>query len=273
MLLSVCDRRLSGGAAEDEGRGQAARVPAGGDPADLDPRGVEAWDWPSVRRAQHPAARVHGEPAHRVGYGWGDLYGHKGRNAQGPGLPTPRGSEFSTHGDGSIVFLQGAEEGFTGHATLSEPVRKLRETRSLDDGSSRAPCRLDHLIRSPLAHAAFEPSGVEHIPSVESWLVCRGPCQGRLRPVRALVGVAFAAGVDSHCVATVELGDFHEPFRGKIGRGSWHVAAIELVETGARERALLQRRPKTDARTPRVRPHPHPSRSPDYVAPDHLGIT
>src|SRR5215204_4404065 len=272
MLLSVCNRRLRGGVAEDEGRGQAARVPADGDPADLHPRGVEAWDRLSVRPAQHPAARVHGEPAHRVRYGWRDLYGHKGRNAQGPGLPTSRWSAFSTRGDPSIVLLQGAEESFTGHATFSEPVRKLCEARSLDDGSSRAPCRLDHLIRSPLAHAAFEPSGVEHIPSVESWLVCRGPCQGRLRPVRALVGVAFAAGVDSHCVATVELGDFHEPFRGKIGRGSRQVTAVELVETGARERALLQRRPKTVACTPWVRPHPHPSRSPDYVAPDHLGV-
>ena len=79
-------------------------------------------------------------------------------------------------------------------------------------------------------------SGVEDIPGVESWLVCRGPCQGRLGPVRALVGVAFAAGVD-HGVAAVELGDLHEPFGRKICRGG-QVAAVELVETGARERAL-----------------------------------
>jgi hypothetical protein len=102
--------------------------------------------------------------------------------------------------------------------------------------------------------------------------VCSGPCQGRLGPIRALIGVAFAAGVHSYGVAAVELGDLHEPFGRKIGGGSRQVAAVELVETGAGECALLQRRPKTVARTPRVRPHPHPSRSPDYVAPDHLGI-
>src|SRR5215213_8010856 len=66
--------------------------------------------------------------------------------------------------------------------------------------------------------------------------------------VRALVGVAFAAGVDSYGVAPVELGDLHEPFRGEISGGSGQVAAVELVETCAGECALLQRRPKTVAR-------------------------
>ena len=67
------------------------------------------------------------------------------------------GRGMSIRNGGSIVFLHGAEEGFAGHATFSESIRKLREGRSLDDGSARAPCFLDHLFRGPLAHAAFEP--------------------------------------------------------------------------------------------------------------------
>src|SRR3712207_4400649 len=112
MLLSVCDRRLRGGAATDEGRGEAARASADGDPADLDPRGVEAWDGPFVRPAQYPATRVGGEPANRVRYGRRDLYGHKGRNAQRPGLSTPRGGGISSGGDSGVIPFQGAEEGF-----------------------------------------------------------------------------------------------------------------------------------------------------------------
>src|ERR687894_678278 len=156
--------------------------------------------------------------------------------------------------------------------TLPGCGERFREARTLDYGSARALCHLDHLFRGPLPHVAFESSGVEDIPGVESWLECSGPCQRRLGPVRALVGVAFAAGVDSYGVAAVELGDFHEAFRGEISGGSWQVATVELVETGAGERALLQCRPKTVARTPRVRPQSHPSRSPDYVASDHLGV-
>jgi hypothetical protein len=40
-------------------------------------------------------------------------------------------------------------------------------------------------------------------------------------------------------VATVELGDLHEPFWRKLGWGSRQVAAVELVEARAHERALL----------------------------------
>ena len=50
-LQYVCNDRLCSSTAEDEGRGEAARVPADGDPSYLDPRGVEARDRPSV----HPA--------------------------------------------------------------------------------------------------------------------------------------------------------------------------------------------------------------------------
>src|SRR5688572_26654499 len=108
MLLSVCNDRLCSSTAEDEGRGKAAGVPADGDSSYLDTRGVEARDRPSVRPAQHPATRVHGEPAHRMCYGWRDLYGHEGRYAQGPGLTTPRWRKISTSGEGSVVLLHGS---------------------------------------------------------------------------------------------------------------------------------------------------------------------
>src|SRR5919107_2754791 len=109
-LQYVCNDRLCSSTAEDEGRGEAARVPADGDPSYLDPRGVETWDRPFVRPAQHPAARVRGEPAYRVRYEWRDLYGHKGRNTQGPYLPAPRGGGISTCYGGSVVLFQGAEK-------------------------------------------------------------------------------------------------------------------------------------------------------------------
>src|SRR5215210_5198220 len=105
MLLPICNRRLRGGLAEDEGRGQAARVPADGDPADLDPRCVKAGDRPSVPLAEYLAARVYGEPTHRVGYGRRDLYGHKGRNAQGHGRTGPRWGMILSRGDGLVVAL------------------------------------------------------------------------------------------------------------------------------------------------------------------------
>src|SRR5919112_2316849 len=168
--------------------------------------------------------------------------------------------------------MDGATFTATKGGTRKGHACELLEARSLDYGSARALCRLDHLFCGPLPHAAFEPSGVEDIPGVESWLVGRGLCQCSLGPVRALVGVAFAAFVDSYGVASVELGDLHEPFRREISGGSGQVAAVELVEARAGECALLQCRPKTVARTPRVRPHQHPSRSPDNVALDHLGV-
>src|SRR5215207_10720393 len=66
--MSVCNRRLRGASAEDEGRGEATRVSADGDPADLYPRGVQAGARLFARTAQHPAVCVHGEPAYCVRY-------------------------------------------------------------------------------------------------------------------------------------------------------------------------------------------------------------
>src|SRR5215210_113607 len=272
MLSSVCDRRLCGGRAEDEGRSKAARVPTDGDATDLDTRGVKAGDRLFVLLAEHPAVRVHGEPTDRMRYGRRDLYCHKWWYAQGPGLSGPRGGETPARGDGSVVLLEGTRERFARYAPLPKLVSQLRKTCGLDDGSSRTPGRLDHLFGASLAHPPFEPGGIEDVPGVESGLVSGGQRQGCLRPVSALVGVAFAAGVDRHGVAAVELGDLNELIRGDLRRGSRQIAPVELVETRARERALLQRRPKTVTRAPRVRPHEHPSGPPDYVASDQLGV-
>src|SRR5918994_6489176 len=81
-VLLVCDRRFRRDTAEDEGRGEAARVPADGDTADLDPGGVEAGDQLRIHLLQYPATRIHGETAHRMRYVRCDLHGHEGREMQ-----------------------------------------------------------------------------------------------------------------------------------------------------------------------------------------------
>ena len=68
--------------------------------------------------------------------------------------------------------------------------------------------------------------------------------------------------------ANVDYG-FHMRSESEFAR---FFEGLELVEPGACECALLQRCPKTVTSTPRVRPYPHPSRSPDNVVLDQLGV-
>src|SRR5215210_3865222 len=147
VLLAVRNGRLRNGPAEDEGRGETARVPAHGNAADFHSGRVETRDGLRIRLPQYPATFVHGEPAHRVRYVRRDLHGHEGRFAQGSGRPGSRWGHLCARCEGPVVSLQGTQEAGARHAQLSELVGQLLEARRFDHYPSRAPGHLHHLTR------------------------------------------------------------------------------------------------------------------------------